>query len=132
MGQARTIDERAFRAVKIMLDGGASYAEITEFLKVSSASIGRIRNCQTFEDFKKARQAEAFMAKKAAQEKETAKKQTEEVKVESETKVIHEQSITIQATHYMMQELKQTNEYLKLISTKLCAIIDDLYGTGAK
>ena len=38
----------------------------------------------------------------------------------------HRQSVTIQATHYMMQEMKKTNELLELISRKLTFIVDQL------
>ena len=40
--------------------------------------------------------------------------------------VEHRQSVTIQATHYMMQEMKKTNELLELISRKLTFIVDQL------
>ena len=41
-------------------------------------------------------------------------------------KVVHEQSVTIQATHYMMEELRRTNELLTLISNKLAFVVDQL------
>ncbi len=40
--------------------------------------------------------------------------------------VEHRQTVTIQATHYMMQEMKKTNELLELISRKLTFIVDQL------
>ena len=128
MARARSIDERTFRAVKIMLAGKASYAEIMEFLGVSKPTVTRINNSETFEEFKKQRQAEAFIAKKAAEEKTAKAAEPAEQPVQI---VEHRQSVTIQATEYMMRELKQQNEYLRIISNKLCAIIDDLYGTGS-
>lgn len=43
------------------------------------------------------------------------------------TQVIeHRQTVTVQATHYMMQEMKKTNELLDLISRKLTFIVDSL------
>lgn len=38
----------------------------------------------------------------------------------------HRQTVTVQATHYMMQEMKKTNELLDLISRKLAFIVDSL------
>ena len=40
--------------------------------------------------------------------------------------VEHRQTVTIQATHYMMQEMKRTNELLELISRKLTFFVDQL------
>ena len=40
--------------------------------------------------------------------------------------VEHRQTVTIQATHYMMQEMKRTNELLELISRKMAFIVDQL------
>ena len=40
--------------------------------------------------------------------------------------VEHRQTVTIQATHYMMQEMKRTNELLELISRKMAYIVDQL------
>ena len=43
------------------------------------------------------------------------------------TKVIeHRQTVTVQATHYMMQEMKRTNELLELISRKMAFIVESL------
>ena len=43
------------------------------------------------------------------------------------TQVIeHRQTVTVQATHYMMQEMKRTNELLELISRKMAFIVESL------
>ena len=43
--------------------------------------------------------------------------------------VEHRQTVTVQATWQMTQEMRKTNELLTLISNKLAAIVEDLYGT---
>lgn len=40
----------------------------------------------------------------------------------------HRQSVTIQATHYMHELLKEQNDLLKGISAKLAFIVDELCG----
>ena len=40
--------------------------------------------------------------------------------------VEHRQTVTVQANHYMMQEMQKTNELLELISRKLTFIVDQL------
>lgn len=127
------ITESKFNAVKIMINGGATNSEIAEYLNVSTSTVVRIKQVQTWEEYQNLRKGNAFIAKKKADEK---KKLEEQKKAEEQPKenvqvIEHRQSITVQATEYMMRELKQQNEYLRIISNKLCAIIDDLYGTGA-
>ena len=42
--------------------------------------------------------------------------------------VEHHQTVTIQATHYMMEEMKKTNELLTLLNAKLAFIVEELAG----
>ena len=132
------ITEKKFNAVWIMIKGGASRDEIAEYLDVSLATITRIKSCQTWEEYQSLRKGNAYMAKKKAEEKAAAEKAAaeEQKKQEQPQQIVqvveHRQSVQIQATEYMMRELKQQNEYLRIISNKLAAIIDDLYGTEVK
>ena len=132
MERSAIITEKTFNAVKIMLKGGATGAEVSEYLKLGTTTVSRIRNCDTWEDFLLRKREAAIFAqkskeKKAEQTKQESPKQPEQPK---EQIVKHEQTVTIQATHYMMQELQKTNELLKLISNKLAMIVEDLYGKG--
>ena len=131
------ITESKFIAVWIMIRGGATNQEIAEYLNVSTSSVTRIKNCQTFEEYQNYRKGNAFMAKKAAEEKKKAeeeKRKAEEAltvaKAEQPAQIIeHRQSVTLVANHYMAEQLQKHTELLTIISNKLGAIIDDLYGT---
>ena len=133
-----TITQSKFNAVKIMLNAGTPTKEIMEYLEVTDKVVTRCRKCETYEEYREMASANAYMMKKRAEEKAAAEKAAaeEQKKQEQPQQIVqvveHRQSVQIQATEYMMRELKQTNEYLRIISNKMAAIIDDLYGTGVK
>lgn len=121
-----------FKAIKTLLKGGASQKEAAEYMQVSTATTNLVARAETFEEYLH-NQAERQLTRKqvaAIKVKETEKEKAEE---KPAPQVIeHRQTVTIQATHYMMQELQKMNETLSLISRKLAFIVDDLYGTGKK
>lgn len=115
----KKVDEKMYKAIKTLIAGGATYDEITEYLGISSVTITRVKKSETFEDYKHSMVVAAMKYKKPKAPVETP--------VEPVTQVVeHRQSITIQATHYMMEELKKKNELLELISNKLSFIVDQL------
>lgn len=124
----KKIDANKFRAIKILLNGGATTKEAAEFMQVSTATITYIRNSETYKEYKDM-VAERSMRNRNAAKQTQAKPQ--ESKPQEPAQVVKEvrQSVTIQATHYMMQELQKTNELLTLISRKLAFIVDELCGT---
>lgn len=121
-----------FKAIKTLLKGGASQKEAAEYMQVSTATTNFVAKAETFEEYLH-NQAERQMTRKqvaAIKIKETEKEKAEE---KPAPQVIeHRQTVTIQATHYMMQEMQKTNELLAQISAKLAYIVEDLYGTGKK
>lgn len=110
----RKIDENLFNAIKAMTAGGATVADIQRYTGLSHATISRVRAADTFEVF-------------FATPSHKPKAQKPEPKPEVQT-VEHRQTVTIQATHYMMQEMQKTNELLANISRKLAFIVDELTG----
>lgn len=121
-----------FMAIKTLLKGGASQKEAAEYMQVSTATTSLVARAETFEEYLH-NQAERQLNRKqvaAIKIKETEKEKAEEKPVPQV--IEHRQTVTIQATHYMMQELQKMNETLSLISRKLAFIVDDLYGTGKK
>lgn len=122
----KKIDSGKFKAIKILLNGGATTKEAAEFMQVSCATISYIRNAETYEEYKNTVAARSTAKRKAAQKPQETKQQT------AAPQVVNPTIIRVEATHYMMQEMQKTNELLTLISNKLGAIIDDLYGTGIK
>lgn len=111
-----------FRAVKIMLKGGATIKECAEYMGMSEITASRINRAETYEEYKHLASI-AYMMKK---EKEVQKEEKKEEPKETVQVVEHRQNVTIQATHYMMEEYKKMNELLTLISNKLSFIVDSL------
>ena len=130
------ITESLFKAVKQLTEGGATIPEICDYFHISAATVSRIRAAQTYEEYKH-ENAVAYLAAKAKREQkpkkptETENNQTKptETELNPERVVEHRQTVQITATHYMMEEIKEIKEILKLISNKLAYIVNDLYGT---
>ena len=126
-----------FNACKTLFKGGANASEVAEYMKIGRTTAGIIRKAEDYEEYRammyeqsgsRIRQVAAIKAKEA--EKKEADKPPEPV-----TQIVeHRQTVTVQATHYMMEEMKKTNEMLTLISNKLAFIVDELCGvkTNAK
>ena len=133
------VTEAIFNAVKILIENGAKNAECAKYMRISTATVSVIRNSETYEEYKqnmhlisgserKRRQAAAIAAKAKAEAE--AQKQEGTPQEETQEKVVeHKYNVTIQATHYMEEQQKRTNELLTLISNKLAFIIDELTGT---
>lgn len=123
------VDERMWWAVKTLLKGGSTLTDASEYFMLSVNTCSRIKQSESYEDYK-----QALAAMHAAYRKQKSKlpEKQEEKKEEAENKpqvIEHRQSVTIQATHYMMTEMQKTNELLTAISAKLAFIVDELCGT---
>lgn len=135
---ATKMTDKLFRAVKIMIAGGATSTEISEYFNISLSSISRVRQAESFQEYR-VMQAATYGKRKPAKTQD-APKQPEVVipaapqnppmqqpaPAQQPQVVEHRQTVTIQATHYMMQEMKRTNELLELISRKMAYIVDQL------
>ena len=142
------ITERKFQCIKILLESGSTYKEVSEYMECSQATVGRIKFAASYQEYldtmaaeqrasKAKRRAALAAAEKAAKALETAKNvnsvpaETAKEENKPEPQVVeHRQTVQIQATHYMMQEMQKTNELLKLISNKLAFIVEELTGKG--
>lgn len=153
MANKPKVTESKWRAIKILLDSGATYEEIKEMMGVSNTIISFTKKSETYEEFRhkvyvtsgsyRKKIAAQEKARKEAEEKAKQEKQKKiaevakavgaitasEIKVD-EPKPVQEsrQTIVVQASHYMLEEQKKTNELLTCISNKLAAIVSDLYG----
>ena len=129
--QRAQITEATFKAVKIMLAGGASCVEIAQYLKLGETAVYRIKKAEDWDEYRNILAAIAINKKEKCKAEKEPKPETiiipkpPEVKQE-QTVVEHRQTVTIQATHYMMEELKKQNELLAIISNKLAFIVDEL------
>ena len=120
MGKRALIDEKKFNCVKIMLKAKTPYKEICDYLGVSTATIGRITGAENFQEYKQTL---------AAQKKKTEQMEMQLKPEQPAAQVVeHHQTVTIQATHYMMEEMKKTNELLTLLNAKLAFIVEELAG----
>ena len=129
------IDQKMFSAIKTLLNGGATYKECADYMGVSVSTVGRIAMAESFEDYKGQMAAMHLEMKKKEEQKrmpavKKAETQKPEPEPEPEPQVIeHRQSVTIQATHFMMQKLDEVIRQLTTMNAKVACIIDDLYGT---
>ena len=130
------ITKGIFDAAKLLIENGANNTEVAKYLKVSNDVVTMFRKAETYEEYQtlmyeyslKLRQRAA-----AIKAKETPK---EEPKPETPQTpppqiVEHRQTVTVQATWQMTQEMQKTNELLKQISNKLAYIVDELCGVKA-
>ena len=126
------VTQSVFNAVKTLLKGGASVTECAKYMKIGMNSAYIIRNSDSYEEYLNARYALSMKNKQAKAEAQKAKEVPKaepkaEPQVEPQT-VEQKQTIVVQASHYMLEEQKKTNELLTLISNKLAFIIDELVG----
>ena len=103
------VDKTIFDAVKAMTSGGSSVADCQRFTWLAHATISRIRAVETFEQ---------YVATPVHKEKKKVEEQPQTVE--------HRQTVVVQASHYMLEEQKKTNELLTFISNKLAFIVDEL------
>lgn len=103
----KPLSEKTFTTAKILFKVGATVKQVSEALEIGISTAGRIKANETFEDYQKAVAGHTWTPK--AGKPQEAK-----------------QTITVQATHYMMQELQKMNELLTGISAKLAFIVDEL------
>jgi hypothetical protein len=114
MAYTKKVTEKVFNAVKAMLKGGATYAEISETVGIAPSTVYIIKKSASFEEYVGIqRRPNIVEAKSNEQNKQEVSNPT---------------VVKVEATHYMMQELQKTNELLKGISAKLAFIVDELTG----
>ena len=121
-----------YNAIKILLNGGATQKEAAEYMNISLRTANHIANSDSFEDYKQS--VKAYNCKRKLEAEKNANKSAEKggekkddiqpSQQEQQKQIVH--NVTVQATHYMMQEMQKTNELLKFISNKLGFIVDEL------
>ena len=137
MANYNKMTQGKYKAIKILLNGGASVKEAAEYMNCSTAVVYAVKNTETLEEY------QAFGAEREAKRKQTAaikakqeaaKKVAEQVGAVPAVELVkpqvveHRQNVQIQATHYMETKLDKCIELLTVISNKLAVIVSDLYG----
>lgn len=139
------ITKSIYDCVKLLTKGGATIKECADYLKIGESTVSRIRQSESYEDYKSAAKAAFFGYSKKKAEQEEQKKVEDEQKKQEELKKQEEnelknrlnaspfqpvqpvvQTVQVQATHYMMEELRKMNQTLTLISNKLAFIVEQL------
>lgn len=118
MAKGVPVTESVFKAIKLMLAGGATQKEISELLKVGASVVSTAKKAETFEEYKELMN-NTFSARKKAQQKEPTAPPVPQV-------IEHRQTIQVQATHYLTEELREIKELLKGMSNKIAFIVEDL------
>ena len=131
------IDENMFWTVKTLTKGGATIPEIADFLKISTSTVSRIRASESLQEYKnqlaaialeiKAKNAQKAAMKAAAKEIVTATVSAPEKAPEKPEKPEKQDRTQYNyVNNRVLEELKAQNELLKLISNKLCFIVEQL------
>lgn len=127
------ITPKVFDCVKTLIDSGATYEEISKFLKIGKCTIGRINKAQDFAEYKHNTSTAAWMAKRNAN-LEKKKQETKEPAGKEPEPVLTDMKMqggTISANYQinrMYELLKKQTETLIMISNKLAFIVCELGG----
>lgn len=109
----KRITEQVFNGVKAMLKGGASQKEAAGYAGVCVNTVYRIQKAASYDEYlgyAYANGRNAYPAENPHNKQET------------------KQTVIVQATWQMTQEMQNTNKLLEQISNKLAFIIDELCG----
>lgn len=123
------VTKSMFNAMKILLKSGEPQKNVAEAFGVSKTVVYWVNRSEEYDEYKNnIYQTSGGYRKRIAKEK-IAKEETKAVPSAPEAVPEENQSkttIVVQATHYMMEELKMVNEQLKLMNNKLAFIVDEL------
>lgn len=130
------VTESVFNAVKTLLKGGATGTECAKYMKISTPTVTMIRRSETYEEYMNNRYAWTERKEKKSVGKQTNVAQqatqtnvAQQATAESDAHIAEsKQTIVVQASHYMLEEQKKTNELLTSISNKLAFIVEELVG----
>ena len=121
------VTPQIFDTVKTLLNGGVPVIQICDMLKLSNGVVYWIKGSDDLQAYKRKVLEQKARSNEKKQWKEAKK---DELPPEPAPQVVeHRQTVTIQATNYMMEEMRKTTELLTVISNKLAYIVEDLYGS---
>lgn len=106
-----------FNAIKILINSGEDLETIAATFNCKIETVKLVKRCDTYDQYKQEFNSIKFIAKQ---------KRKQEQQNKAEPPAMNIGQIKIEATHYMMEELKRNNELLTLISNKLTAIMEEL------
>ena len=112
-----------YNAIRILLESGETIDAIVKAFQCKKETVLLVKRCKTYEEY---RQESSALKAIAKAEKQKEKKQNTATTNTNANTGMNIGQIKIEATHYMMEELKRGNELLTLISNKLTAIMEEL------
>lgn len=107
-----------YNAIRILLESGETVEVIADTFQCRKETVLIVKRCETYEQYKQECNVLKFQAK--------AKKRQEKMESNTGNAGMNIGQIKIEATHYMMEELRKNNELLTLISNKLTSIMEEL------
>ena len=109
-----------YNAIRILISSGENVDVIAETFNCKRETVLLVKKCSTYEQYKQEFSAVKFIAKSRKQQETKAQQQP------APQPALNVGQVKIEATHYMMEELRKNNELLTLISNKLTAIMEEL------
>ena len=124
MGKRTKVTLNLFNAVKLMIEGGAKCAEVCKYMGISAWTFNVIKKSESLDEYKSI-VTESYLSRKKIDENTNSNTNVEEQAEEKIPAVVH-QSVTVQATHYMMEKLDKIIELLTILNNKVAFIVDEL------
>jgi len=106
-----------YNAIRILLESGETIENIVATFGCKTETVKLVKRCDTYEQYKAEFNTVKFLGKQ---------KRNETLQKQGNSSGMNIGQIKIEATHYMMEELRKNNELLTLISNKLTAIMEEL------
>lgn len=122
----KKITEQNFKAIKLMLKGGATAEDINEHYKASKETLRRIRRSETFADYMEmqrvySERSAANLAKRKEQPQETPK--TPELPNQISIDELTQNSETVEL-------LREQNDLLRRLVNDVAFLVSELTGKG--
>lgn len=120
----KRITREIYTAVKFMLKGNASASETAASLGISTNSVNRIRNSETYDEY-----VENTRLGGSARYREGVKNQLKEAETAKPVEDLKQPGGTLSGNYQInriFEQQKQTNDLLKMISDKLAYIVQQL------
>lgn len=114
-----------FLTIKTLQEAGSTKQEIAKYLKMTTAKVSVAYRSDNYDDYKNECAVIALRSKERKTEQENRNRQ-EENKNNAVQVVEHRQTVEIQATHYLTQELREMKTLLKQLNVKIAYIVEDL------
>lgn len=108
-----------YSAIRILLESGETVENIATAFNCKKETVYLVKKCDTYDQYKQESSSLKFLHK-------ASKKQNNDAPAPNAQPAMNISQIKIEASHYMMEELKRNNELLTLIGNKLTAIMEEL------